>query len=227
MKKRRASPRGSGTKKGRINPALRVTVDVASRDDLARLGEMAGTPEFVSKREVFLEGLRILAGIHKTTQRRGVALQLVDAEGKIVESFDDWYSVAAVKPPKGVRLVDLQKVSSDTIRLLSATARDLRDSSLEAIAAECACARWHPRTTTIDAATLVELAVSAYTAGDAQWMGAVRDVFTQIYTEFQSFRSLVSHAIHGHRPMFDTRYAEQRFISDQYQAAVRAAYGAG
>ncbi len=210
--------------KGKSKQFLRVTVDTEAAD-AELLQELEDNGPFPSKREIFLAGLRLLSGLFRA-RRRGLRPQLVDPVTTEIVDFD-WQSLPKSIPTTEARNITLARVKEAPIRRLLACAKEMRDPDLQRVAATIAQAAWDPSGLgTIDVQIIAELIVIAYGKSDETLLSATRDVLTEVVTASRSFEELLSQAVHNYRPSFDTRYFEQRFLSDQYDRLLRLRYPA-
>jgi hypothetical protein len=202
---------------------LRVTVDV-NGDDLKLVDELMDSRLYPYKRDIFLTGLRLLCQLHRT-RKAGGSVQHHDSNGGRVGEFAP--NGVPVIIPFEIRPIDLAAVHEGPIRELLALSLTRADGTIDRICREIAAARWNPRDTRIQSDLLGELIICACSDRTSELLSPTLDLLTQLTTRFERFDQLVSYAIHPQdRPQFDLRFAEQRFLANRYDFAVRQKYGA-
>lgn len=201
---------------------LRVTVDAAP-SDVELLDELESKGDFGSKRDIFLTALRLLSGLFRA-KRRGLRPQLIDPNTGAVTEFD-WRSLPQVEPVQTPRRLFASRVAEPVVRTLRAIAAELHEPDISRVSATIAQAVWDPSGEGyIDSMVLAELIVLALGRRDPALLNVTRDLLTQLCTAFKSFDDLLSQAVHGYRPSFETRSIEQRFLWDEYRRELPQKY---
>ncbi len=167
-----------------------------------------------SRKEAVEWSIRLASQVVEAV-RQGLQLITVNKKG---EKKDFHLDTPTVERRATERMILARMSQGDAIRLLEITRQPSHPA--DKVTLQLAMAAIHPEGPQyVEASAFFSLIYWAISLDDADFRALVRDVVTVCVTAFPSFDALLN--AKNYNPYFDTNFAEQQFLADEYQKEKR------